>query len=53
MTLIKNIKGMLVQEGKDARLIVHPPYKNDGHRLFFEMGDYWKDVIAFLGENLN
>ena len=46
------IKKILDKEGKDAKLIVYPPYKSDGHRIFFKIGDYWKDVIEFLDENI-
>ena len=31
--------------------ILYPPYKNDGHRMFFEIGGYWKDVLKFLDAN--
>lgn len=52
VALIKKIKQTLDEEHKDARLIVYPPYKNDGHRMFFEIGAYWKDVIKFLDEKV-
>jgi dipeptidyl aminopeptidase/acylaminoacyl peptidase len=38
----------LKDAGKDVRLIVYPPYGDDGHMLFFTIEDYWDDVIAFL-----
>ena len=36
---------------KEVELIVYPPYGQDGHRMFFEVGDYWKDVTGFLRAN--
>jgi len=38
--------------GREVKMIVYPPYKDDGHQMFFEIGDYWDDVVAFLNENL-
>ena len=43
----------LVAAGKDAALILYPPYKNDGHWMFFEIGDYWSDVQRYFDEHLN
>jgi hypothetical protein len=37
---------------KDVRLIVYPPYRDDGHTLFFTVGRYWRDVVAFLRKHL-
>ncbi len=36
--------------GKEVELQIQPPYqgKNDGHLLFFSIGDYWSGVIEFL-----
>jgi dienelactone hydrolase len=42
----------LVSAGKQSELIIYPPYGQDGHRMFFEVGEYWKDVSRFLQENL-
>jgi dienelactone hydrolase len=47
VALIKKIRQMLHGEGNNAKLIVNPPYKRDGHRMFFEIGDYWQDVVSF------
>ncbi len=38
--------------GKDARMIVYPPYGDDGHSLFFKVGGYWPDVLRFWETNL-
>ena len=38
--------------GKNARLIVYPPFSNDGHTLFFSVGSYWPDVIKFFKQHL-
>ncbi len=52
VALMKKIKQTLDEEHKDAKLVVYPPYKRDGHRMFFEIGSYWKDVIKFLNEKV-
>ncbi|MBI1953879.1 MAG: dienelactone hydrolase family protein [Candidatus Omnitrophica bacterium] len=46
--IAKEIHQRLKAEGKNSKLIVYPPYGSDGHRLFFEVGAYWKDLLAFL-----
>jgi len=38
--------------GGDVRLIVYPPYADDGHTLFFAVGPYMEDVVAFLRRHL-
>lgn len=38
--------------GKRTELIIYPPYQDDGHRMFFEVGDYWNDVQVFLHKQL-
>lgn len=38
--------------GNQPELIVYPPYGNDGHNMFFEIGAYWADVVRFLDANL-
>ena len=42
----------LKEADKDATLIVYPAYGDDGHTLFFSVGSYWTDVIAFLHTHL-
>jgi len=37
---------------RDVRLIVYPSYSDDGHTLFFSVGPYMDDVIAFLRRHL-
>lgn len=44
----REVVSALKKEGKNSTLIVYPPYKENGHRLFFEIGPYWKDIIDFL-----
>lgn len=44
----REVVSALKKSGKNATLIVYPPYKENGHRLFFEIGPYWKDVVEFL-----
>lgn len=40
--------------GKPVELQIQPAYqgRNDGHLLFFELGDYWDGVVAFLRSEL-
>lgn len=52
VALMKKIKQTLDKEGKDSRLIIYPAYEDDGHRMFFELGDYWQDVIKFLKDKI-
>lgn len=42
----------LKQAGRDVTYIVYPPYRSDGHRMFFEVGAYWNDVVGFLKQHL-
>ncbi len=48
--ICNDLKDALEAENKEVELIVYPPYGNDGHELFFEVGDYWDDVLEFLDE---
>ena len=48
----KKVTRALEAAGKDVRLIVYPPYGDDGHTLFFDVGDYWPDVVRFLKRHL-
>ena len=38
----------LKANGKTYSYIVLPKYKDDGHKVFWEMGSYWDDIIGFL-----
>jgi len=38
--------------GRDVRLIVYSPHSDDGHTLFFSVGPYMDDVVAFLHGHL-
>lgn len=49
---MRRIAAALTQAGNAPRLIVYPPYGDDGHEMFFEIGNYWKDVVAFLRKHL-
>jgi hypothetical protein len=37
---------------RDLSYIEYPAYGTDGHAMFFEVGNYWKDVVIFLRKNL-
>jgi len=49
---MKRMAAALAAAGNPSRLIVYPPFGSDGHDLFFEIGPYWTDVLAFLKERL-
>ncbi|MFQ6114224.1 MAG: alpha/beta hydrolase family protein [bacterium] len=49
---VQMVKDALQSAGKQVRLIVYPPYQYNGHLMFFEVGDYWKDVQKFLQKHL-
>ena len=44
----QKVKDALESAGKQSELIIYPPYGNDGHQMFFDMGDYWIDIQRFL-----
>lgn len=50
--IIKEFKEALERAGKEVNLILYPPFGSDGHEMFFELGDYWKDVLKFLKQRL-
>ena len=52
VALTRKIKQTLDDEKKKSRLTVYPSYRTDGHRMFFEIGSYWKDVVAFLQDKV-
>ncbi|MFQ5865301.1 MAG: dienelactone hydrolase family protein [bacterium] len=49
---IQRLYQELESAGKQVEMIIYPPYKSDGHQMFFEIGDYWSDVKRFLIEHL-
>lgn len=48
----KQMKDTLEAAEKEVELTIYPPYKENGHLMFFEIGDYWDDVIEFLEKHL-
>lgn len=52
VALAKRLRDSLEGAGRHARLIVYPPYGNNGHMMFFEVGDYWDHILQFLKESL-
>ena len=48
----KTLTRALEAAGKDAKLIIYPPYGSDGHTLFFSVGKYWPDIVEFLKKHL-
>ena len=48
-----DVEAALTTAGKDVRLVVYPPYGDDGHQLFSEVRPpYWPDLLAFLASHL-
>jgi dienelactone hydrolase len=50
--IAREVDRTLKSVGNQHRLIVYPAFGNDGHRMFFQVGDYWKDVQKFLEQRL-
>jgi dienelactone hydrolase len=48
----KRLTRALEAADKDVRLVIYPPYGSDGHTLFFNVGNYWPDIIEFLKKHL-
>jgi dienelactone hydrolase len=49
---MRRMSAALTAAGNTPKLIVYPPYRRDGHELFFEIGAYWTDVVKFLKKHL-
>ena len=48
-----NVTDALSAAGKHVSLTIYPPYRNNGHELFFVVHEpYWSDLLAFLGETI-
>ncbi len=52
LKVMMELEEVLLAANKETTLIVYPPFGNDGHRMFFEIGSYWQDVELFLTDNL-
>ena len=50
--LSQMVKEALESAGKKVNLIIYPAYQDNGHLIFFKLGNYWPDVIKFLQEHL-
>lgn len=51
--LCRQINTALKAAAKPTRLVVYPPYRKDGHQLFFKVrSSYWTDVVKFLEPHL-
>ncbi len=43
----------LEKADRDVQLLIYPPFRKDGHTLFFEVrSEYWPDVIEFLKQKM-
>jgi dienelactone hydrolase len=49
---MQRMSAALTEAGNIPKLIVYPPYRGDGHEMFFEIGAYWTDVVQFLKKHL-
>ena len=49
---MRRMSAALAEAGNTPKLIVYPPYRGDGHEMFFEIGAYWTDVVEFLKKHL-
>lgn len=49
---MRRMSAALTEAGNTPKLIVYPPYRGDGHEMFFEIGAYWTDVVVFLKRHL-
>jgi hypothetical protein len=51
--VVNDLKNLLDAQGAATELIIYPPYQEGhGHTMFFEVGDYWDDVLKFLTDEL-
>jgi len=46
--LVEVVVAGLEAAGKEVTHNLYPPFGGDGHTRFFEVGDYWVDVLNFL-----
>jgi dienelactone hydrolase len=46
--LVEVVVAGLEAAEKDVTSNIYPPYGTDGHTRFFEVGDYWVDILNFL-----
>jgi dienelactone hydrolase len=49
---MRRMSAVLTEAGNTPKLIVYPPYRGDGHEMFFEIGAYWTDSVEFLKKHL-
>ncbi|MFV2045557.1 MAG: hypothetical protein ACC700_20275 [Anaerolineales bacterium] len=52
VTAMRGVNRAPLAAGKEVEFLILPPYQNDGHMMFFEVGDYWSQVRRFLVEQL-
>jgi len=49
----RRLVAALEQADRDVKFLIYPPFRNDGHTLFFEVRpEYWPDVVRFLKRNI-
>ena len=47
---LQTIYSEIKKNNSNVELKVYPPYGHDGHRLFFDIKNYWPEVSAFLSK---
>ncbi|HJP26593.1 MAG TPA: dienelactone hydrolase family protein [Arenicellales bacterium] len=52
LNTMERMSAALTKAGNTPQMMVYPPYPGDGHEMFFEIGAYWTDVVAFLKKHL-
>ena len=52
VSIVQRVATALEPAGGVVQTIQYPPFREDGHALFFTVGSYWSDVLAFLSEHL-
>lgn len=51
--ICQQIKTKLQDAQKEVELTIYPPFRDDGHELFFEVESiYWPDVLSFFSQHL-
>jgi dienelactone hydrolase len=49
VAIANRVQEALTTAGVQVELILYPPFGTDGHDRFQTVGDYWSDVLSFLG----
>lgn len=51
--VLKEVESLMKSAGATVSLTIYPPYEKDhGHKMFFEIGEYFTDVVEYSKNNL-